>query len=578
MVILFLFWLVQCICHYITVYLAEGLNQQRTQVLQELAHRTMEQSVGSWGAVLCAAMQQCLFWALAGALAMLLALYWWLKKRNHERDNRSDSESEESEEETPARITMSWIFSRRFQLSVPKLASKRRVAQELLSDLLQVSHNLFSDSFFPVLEPVIGVGSACEGWSPHKEEDVVYCMFVPLKPPHGHAFHLEADSMGETPQRSMRIRVELVCTCTGEQPDQNTLCFLHHSEEELKRNQAASLLHTLCTGPYLDGEKIALWFQTFVISAWSVVPQSRHYSMKVLPSCRSCKMKLMKASGRSLFVETVFGVQQGDSDIFLSSQPTEAQLPPSTTWLESYAVAEAKFFRNVAMQAPPRSCHLKCLRLYARLLQGSGLSVYALKTTVMHLLTLIPLSEWQHKYFMMRVDDIMCYLRCCLEEKRLKHFFFDNEDMPKEISLPPALHEAQAVNLFHHLAQDPVAQAEALKEFDDLQSTVWAEEKPQIYNQSPRKKGSMRDVVSQPSGARRLMHIQHKHHGVFAVKDMVSVKIAEAVFTMLQQRIAVKGCRWCQVTADQIGDEEKLLLPLSTPPGLATMVSGESQD
>ncbi|NXB00594.1 IPIL1 protein, partial [Cnemophilus loriae] len=382
-------------------------------------------------------------------------------------DNSRDSESEESEEENPAEMNMIWIFSRRFQLSVPKLASRRRVVHELLSDLLHVSNSLFSDSFFPVLEPVIGVGSACEGWSPHKEEDVVYCMFVPLKPPRGHAFHLELDTTGEMPRTSMRVRVELVCTCTGEQPDQNMLCFLHHSEE-LKRNQDTSLLHTLCTGPYLDGEKIALWFQTFVISAWSVVPQSHHYSLKVLPSIRSCKMKLMKASGSSLCVETIFGLQQGDSDIFLSSRPTEARVPPSTTWLESYAVAEAKFFRHVARQAPPHSCHLKCLRLCARLLQGSGLSIYALKTTVMHLLTLIPLSEWQHRYLLMRVDDIMRYLHCCLEEKRLKHFFFGNEDMPEEISLPPAFQGAQPLNLFQHLVQDPAAQIKAMQEFDEL--------------------------------------------------------------------------------------------------------------
>ncbi|NXP32532.1 IPIL1 protein, partial [Leiothrix lutea] len=386
----------------------------------------------------------------------------------YEVENNRDPESEESEEENPADMNMIGIFSRHFQLSVPKLASGRRAVQELLSDLLQVSHSLFSDSFFPVLEPAIGVGSACEGWSPQKEEDVVYCMFVPLKPPRGYAFHLEPDTMTEMPQASMRIRVELVCTCPGEQPDQKMLCFLHNSPEELKSNQVASLLHTLCTGPYLDGEKIALWFQTFVISAWSVMPQSRQYSMKVLPSCRSCKMKLMKASGRTLYVEIVFSVQQGDSDIFLSSQPTEAQFPPSTTWLESYAVAEAKFFRHVSMQASPHSCHLKCLRLCARLLEGSGLSTYALKTTVMHLLTLIPPSEWQHRYLLMRVDDIMHYLRCCLEEKLLKHFFFGNEDMPKEISLPPAFQEAQPLNLFQHLAQDPAAHTKALKEFDKL--------------------------------------------------------------------------------------------------------------
>ncbi|NXU34171.1 IPIL1 protein, partial [Drymodes brunneopygia] len=384
-----------------------------------------------------------------------------------EMDNNREPESEESEEENPAEMNMICIFTRRFQLSVPKLAPRRRVARQLLSDLLLVSQSVFSDSFFPVLEPAIGVGSACEGWSQDKEEDIVYCMFVPLKPPHGHAFHLEPDTTGQTPRPSMRIRVELVCTCAEEQPENNMLCFLHHSEEELRRNHVPSLLHTLCTGPYLDGEKIALWFQTFVITAWSAVPQSRVYSMKVLPSSRSCKMKLMKASGKSLFVETVFSVQQGDSDIFLSSQPTKAQLPPSTTWLESYAVAEAKFFRLVAGQAPHRSCHLKCLRLCARLLEGSGISIYALKTTVMHLLTLIPLSEWQHKYLLLRVDDILNYLHCCLEEKRLKHFFFDNEDMPEEISLPPSFQGAQTLNLFQHLAEDPAAQTEAMKKFKE---------------------------------------------------------------------------------------------------------------
>ncbi|NWV74782.1 IPIL1 protein, partial [Dasyornis broadbenti] len=383
-------------------------------------------------------------------------------------DNNRDSESEESEEENHAERSMVWSFSRPFQLSVQMLAFRRRVVEELLKNLLCVSQILFSNSFFPVLEPVIGVGSAWEGWSHQKMEDIVYCMFMPLTPPCGHVFHLEPDTTGQLPQRSMRIRVELVCTCTGEQCDQNMLCFLHHAEEELKRNQAASLLHTLCTGPYLDVQKIAIWFQTFVISVWSMVPQSQHYRMKMLPSSRSCKMKLMKASGRSLLVELIFGVQQGDSDIFLSSQSAEAQFPPSTTWLESYTVAEAKFFTQVARQAPHPSCHLKCLQLCAHLLEGSGCSVYAVKTAVMHLLTLIPLSEWQDRYFKLRLDDVLCYLHCCLEEKRLKHFFFGNEDMPKEICLPPALQRAQPLNLFQHLAQDPAAQTEAIREFNQL--------------------------------------------------------------------------------------------------------------
>ncbi|NWW77677.1 IPIL1 protein, partial [Climacteris rufus] len=386
----------------------------------------------------------------------------------HEADSLRHSESEEREEENRHRRYMIRLLSRHFQLSVPKLDSKRRVVEQLLHSLLRVYCKCFSNSFFPVLQSAIGVGSACEGWSHLKEEDVVYCMFMPLKPPCGHAFHLELDTTVETPQKCMRILVELLCTCTGKQRGQNVLCFLHHSEKDLSRNQAASLLHTLCTGPYLDVQKIALWFQTFVTSAWTLLPQSGHYNMQVLPSRCSCKMKLMTASGSTLLVEMIFGVQQGHSDIFLSSQPTEAQLLPSTTWLDSYAVAEAKFFRHIAMQAPHPSCHLQCLRLCARILEGSSFSPNALKCAVMHLLTMIPLPDWHHRYFLMRLSDITCYLACCLEEKRLYHFFFGNEDVPREICLPPAFLAAQPLNLFEHLAQDPEAHTEAMQGFSEL--------------------------------------------------------------------------------------------------------------
>ncbi|NXR05547.1 IPRI protein, partial [Sagittarius serpentarius] len=116
---------------------------------------------------------------------------------------------------------------------------------------------------------------------------------------------------------------------------------------------------------------------------------------------------------------------------------TETIFTPSTTWPESYAVAEVKFFRHMATQAPHNSFHLKCLQACTRILVGTGFSTYALKTVVMHLLTTIPLSSWRRKDFMLRMQGIMRYLRCCLEEKRLDHFFFGNENIPEEIVLPP---------------------------------------------------------------------------------------------------------------------------------------------
>ncbi|NXA19277.1 IPIL1 protein, partial [Ibidorhyncha struthersii] len=338
-----------------------------------------------------------------------------------------------------------------------------RVVEELMGDLLTVLRECLATSFFPALQPAIAVGSAFEGWSPHGG-DAVYCLVVPLQAPCGHTFHLEPGTAGEMPAKDSRVRVELVCTCTRE----NTLCFLHHPEEELRRNPAASLLGTLCTGAYLDVWKTAQWFQEMVRSAWEEMPQSRRYGMKVLPSSRSCKLQLTNASGRSLSVEMVFGVQQGDSDIFLSSQTTEAVFTPSTTWAVTCAVAEVKFFRHTARQAPRETFHLQCLQLFAGILAGTGFSAHILKTVAMHLLNTIPPSSWSRREFLVRLQDMLWYLHGCLEEKRLHHFFVGNENMPQDIILTPAFQTAEPLNLFEHLEQDPAAHAKAMREFDKL--------------------------------------------------------------------------------------------------------------
>ncbi|NWQ93843.1 IPIL1 protein, partial [Burhinus bistriatus] len=64
------------------------------------------------------------------------------------------------------------------------------MVEELVDQLLRVCRKLSWNSFMPRLKPVIGVGSTLRGWSPC-EEDAVYRLLVPLKPPRGHAFHLE---------------------------------------------------------------------------------------------------------------------------------------------------------------------------------------------------------------------------------------------------------------------------------------------------------------------------------------------------------------------------------------------------
>ncbi|NXU40658.1 IPIL1 protein, partial [Drymodes brunneopygia] len=321
-----------------------------------------------------------------------------------------------------------------------------------------------SNRFYPVLQPAIGVDSAFEGWSPHAE-GVVYHVFVPLSAPVGHTFHLEPDTGAKMPGRNFRVRVEVECTCVRERlGDSSMLCFLHHSKEELGRKQEPSLLDTLCTGPYLDVEKTACWLYRSVRADWLLLPQSYHRHLVLLPSRRSCKMQLSKDKESSV-VEVLFGVRQGDSDVFVSSQPTQVHFVPSTTWHETYAVAEANFFRHVARQAPQDSWHCKCLQFLTCMATGTGFSTYALKTVVMHLLNTTPLSQWGRRDFPKCMVDILDYLRCSLHKKRLDHFVVGNQRLPGEISLPPDLQRAEPPNLFQHLACHPDAQREAMRDY-----------------------------------------------------------------------------------------------------------------
>ncbi|NWR13221.1 IPIL1 protein, partial [Paradoxornis webbianus] len=205
-------------------------------------------------------------------------------------------------------------------------------------------------------------------------------VLVPLSPPPGHAFHLELDTAGML-QKNLCVRAELLCSCTREQlGEEDMLCFLHHPEEKMRRKQDSGLLHTLCTGSCLDVEKSVHWFYLFVRVAWLLLPQSHHWRLMLQPSSRSCKFQLSKDK-ESFTAEMIFGVRQGDSGIFVGSQPIEAGVP-STAWLETYAVAEAKFFRYISRQALQESWHCKCLPLLSRFPMGIGFSHYALKTVV----------------------------------------------------------------------------------------------------------------------------------------------------------------------------------------------------
>ncbi|NXN15584.1 IPIL1 protein, partial [Indicator maculatus] len=336
------------------------------------------------------------------------------------------------------------------------------VVKELVDNLLQVLRLRLSNTFLPVLQEAIGVGSAFEGWSPCEPDDVIYHLLLPLKPPSGHRFCLEPlGSRWQMPAKDFRIRVELECSCGGE----NMLCFLHHTEDQMPH-----LLDILCTNSYLDAAKLTRWFQDLVKKAWETLRQARHYQMKVLPhSQSSCLLQVTGDSGSTFILEIVFGVQQGASDIFLTTQTAGDTDAPSTRWTESYIVAEVKFFSHMAKQVPCGRFHLKCLHLCTSILEGTDFSPYIIKTIVMYLLNTTPVTGWCRRNCIVRLADIMRHLHCCLRNKTLNFFFFGNAKMPKEIILPPEFQTYEPYNLLQHLVQNPAAHTEALRQFEEIQ-------------------------------------------------------------------------------------------------------------
>ncbi|NWX94863.1 IPIL1 protein, partial [Nothoprocta ornata] len=336
--------------------------------------------------------------------------------------------------------------------------------RELVDNLLHACHMISLATFLPRLEPCIGVGSAFEGWG-HGGEATAYRVLVRLKPPPGHCFRLRPGPGAELPARPGHVRVKLQCMCRREQLLGDVLCFRHRSSEQLRRHQRPGLLHILCTDSYLDVEKTARWLQLFVQHAWDVIAEQQNCQLAVLPSSRSCQLQLTYDSGRTVRVEMVPGVQQDELGVFVGSREAEGDLS-STTWLESCALHELLFFRWVARQAPQGSCHLTCLQLLTYLLGDSVLSPAHLKTATMHLLTLLPPSEWCPQHLAKRLRDILHYLHRCLEERQLHHFLVGNARVPGELALPAAFQAARPLNLLQRLAREP--QAQALRELTQL--------------------------------------------------------------------------------------------------------------
>ncbi|CAN8179611.1 unnamed protein product [Coccothraustes coccothraustes] len=230
-----------------------------------------------------------LLWLLLLTKAVLLSLAYWLVRRW----NRGPP-SCRMQEGSSSRWTAQGLPS-------------TKVLQELVEELLGVCRVLSRRSFMPELHPAVGTDTSPAACGV-QENSSTYRTLVILRPPPGHSFSLERRK--RPPAR--HIRVALECLCSGERLLGHT-CFLHASGGQQPTDQEWYLMDTLCTGPYLDTEKVTRWVQTLVLSAWLLLPQSRHCQLTALPCGRSCSFRLSGASGLHCGIEMALAVQQGGS-------------------------------------------------------------------------------------------------------------------------------------------------------------------------------------------------------------------------------------------------------------------------
>ncbi|NXG43965.1 IPIL1 protein, partial [Psilopogon haemacephalus] len=141
-----------------------------------------------------------------------------------------------------------------------------------------------------------------------QENSIIYSLIVILQPPHGHTFSLEPDTRGQMPVKSLKVHVGLECTCSREQLWGDTVCFLHHPDDRLPKDQSSYLLCNLCTRSYLDVEKVTSWVQRLVSSAWLLLPQSYHWQLTMLPSSTSCDFKVTGISKVNICTKLYFAV------------------------------------------------------------------------------------------------------------------------------------------------------------------------------------------------------------------------------------------------------------------------------
>lgn len=224
---------------------------------------------------------------------------WRRKKEKEEKENRV----EEDNDEFGNACDLGQFWADGIQWLVPYRAEMCKLVEGLADELPCACQTFCKRIFKPHLQPDIRMTCAYEGWSVW-EDDVTYCLLVPLQPPPGYDSCVELDTTKEMLTNASCLHVQLKCMYKREQMMEDMVCLLHYRKDDLE-SQHPSLLDTLCTNSYLDIQKTACWFQMLVKNTQMFMPLSQCCQLKMLTCC--CKLQLTNTSKQTLSFEMILG-------------------------------------------------------------------------------------------------------------------------------------------------------------------------------------------------------------------------------------------------------------------------------
>uniref|UniRef100_A0A8D0GHP0 ITPRIP like 2 n=1 Tax=Sphenodon punctatus TaxID=8508 RepID=A0A8D0GHP0_SPHPU len=192
----------------------------------------------------------------------------------------------------------------------------------------------------------------------------------------------------------------------------------------------------------------------------------------------------------SMAVRLIPAIPLGDSLYLLALQPKpKPAASPSkleAIWGLNVSKHEQRMLGWLKEQTPLNSCHLTCLQIIKGLrdLSSRGLqqpfcthwrrvlSSYILKTALFSLMLRGPMQAWEEQFLVERLEDLVMFLRDCLQKRVLMHFFLGNASLPEAVTVPKFLKESTPFNL--------------LSEFDAPTLDLVAFQLLNTWNQAPK--------------------------------------------------------------------------------------------